>query len=89
MRNHIREQIEYRINSMNRQCFEQGSCIKCGCQTTHLQMADKACAGDCYPEMFKKHLWKHFKGLNQKVLKEFFSIKLYLISIGISMYPYL
>ena len=58
MRSHIREQIEYRINSMNRTCFENGSCIKCGCQTTHLQMANKSCRGECYPRMHDSHLWK-------------------------------
>ena len=57
MREHIREQIEYRIHSMNRECFERGSCIKCGCQTTHLQMANKACKGDCYPSMIDKYTW--------------------------------
>jgi len=65
MRDHIREQIEYRINSMNRECFENGSCIKCGCQTTHLQMANKACKGNCYPKMFKKSFWKGMKRLNK------------------------
>jgi len=58
MRDHIREQIDFRINSMNRECFNNGSCIKCGCQTTHLQMANKACDGDCYPRMVSKYNWQ-------------------------------
>lgn len=58
---HIREQIETRILSMNIECYKQGSCIKCGCMTTHLQMANKSCDGDCYPKMLSKKDWKYFK----------------------------
>ena len=58
IRKHIREQIEVRINSMNRECYNSGSCIKCGCATTALQMANKACEGDCYPSMLNKSIWK-------------------------------
>lgn len=61
IRSHIREQIEYRINSMDRECYSQGYCKICGCQTTHLQMADKACDKPCYPKMMKKKQWKNFK----------------------------
>lgn len=57
IRKHIKEQIEYRIKVMNRECYYNGSCIKCGCQTTHLQMCNKACEGSCYPEMFDKVEW--------------------------------
>lgn len=61
LRNHIKEQIEYRINSMNRICYDQGSCIKCGCVTTALQMANKECEGNCYPKMFSKKTWNDWK----------------------------
>lgn len=62
IRKHIREQIEYRINSMNRECYSNGSCIKCGCSTTHLQMADKKCEGSCYPIMISnKGVWEFWK----------------------------
>lgn len=55
---HIREQIGYRINSMDKQCFINGNCKLCGCQTTHLQCANKACDRPCYPYMLGKEVWK-------------------------------
>ena len=57
IRPHIREQIEIRINSMDKQCYDEGQCKICGCQTTHLQMADKACDKPCYPNMLSKEQW--------------------------------
>lgn len=57
LRSHIKEQIEYRINSMNKACYFQGSCIKCGCTTTALQMCNKPCEGDCYPRMMNRLEW--------------------------------
>ena len=63
---HIREQIEVRINSMDPQCYNEGQCKMCGCQTTALQMANKACDKPCYPKMLsisKWHLFKRTKGL--------------------------
>jgi hypothetical protein len=35
---------------MDIDCYLDGSCKKCGCETTALQMANKACAGNCYPK---------------------------------------
>ena len=58
IRKHIREQIEIRINSMNRECYNSGSCVECGCATTALQMANKACERYCYPAMFSKNEWR-------------------------------
>jgi len=60
---HIREQIIYRINSMNMECYTGGSCIMCGCKTTALQMANKACDKPCYPKMFNKKTWRYAKDL--------------------------
>ncbi len=57
IRDHIKEQIDYRIEVMDRDCYNQGSCIICGCSTTALQMADKACDKPCYPPMMKKKEW--------------------------------
>lgn len=57
LRTHIREQIAYRIRVMNPVCYQQGSCIKCGCMTTALQMCDKPCDGYCYPRMLNKEEW--------------------------------
>jgi len=60
MRPHIFEQIAWRISVMNLDCYLQGSCIKCGCETTALQMANKSCPGNCYPVMMDKKQWKKF-----------------------------
>ena len=57
IRKHIREQIQIRINSMNRECYNSGSCVECGCATTALQMANKACEGNCYPSIMNDHDW--------------------------------
>lgn len=57
----ILEQFDWRIKAMNKICYNQGSCVACGCVTTALQMADKACAGDCYPPFMDKHNWEAFK----------------------------
>ena len=61
VRDHIREQIAARINSMNKECFARGACIKCGCATTNLQYASKACDGDCYPNMLSAFGWELLK----------------------------
>lgn len=57
LRRHIKEQIKYRIRVMNRTCYEQGSCIKCGCATTALQMCNKSCDGKCYPPLMNREKW--------------------------------
>lgn len=46
---------------MNKACYENGECVICGCQTTALQMANKACDQPCYPEMMDKKLWRNFR----------------------------
>lgn len=61
MRQHIYEQIIKRIQWMDRECFDQGSCKICGCGTTALQMANKSCDKPCYPPMMNKRDWKEFK----------------------------
>lgn len=65
IRKHIKEQIRFRIKVMNSECYNSGSCIKCGCKTTALQMCNKSCDGDCYPPMvIKKKSWdKYGKGI--------------------------
>jgi len=60
MRKHIREQIDYRISIMLPECYDNGTCIKCGCMTTHLQMANKPCNGLEYPPMLTRPLWKAY-----------------------------
>lgn len=61
MRKHIREQITYRIGTMNPDCLELGYCTKCGCDTTALQMCNKTCKGLEYPPMMNRWQWKKFK----------------------------
>jgi hypothetical protein len=46
---------------MDKECYENGSCKMCGCNTTALQMANKACPKPCYPKMISKKEWKEFK----------------------------
>lgn len=41
-------------------CYLNGVCTKCGCTTTALQMANKACDKPCYPEMMNKQQWNDF-----------------------------
>ena len=66
IRPHIREQIEARIRSMDQECYNAGECKMCGCQTTALQMANKACDKPCYPSMMSKKQWNFFKDLSKK-----------------------
>lgn len=70
MRKHIFEQIVWRINVMDIECFEQGSCKICGCDTTALQMANKACPKPCYPKMMNKKDWLSFKEQLDKQKKD-------------------
>lgn len=60
MRFHIRDQIEFRIFNMNKDCYNQGSCVICGCETTALQMANKCCDGYEYPPIVSRSKWKKF-----------------------------
>ena len=61
LRKHIKEQIAWRIEVMDRDCYDRGSCKLCGCETTALQMANKACDKPCYPIMMNKEQWEHHK----------------------------
>jgi hypothetical protein len=66
IRQHILEQITWRIKVMDPKCYEDGSCKLCGCSTTALQMANKACDKPCYPAMKSKREWDKLK----KILKD-------------------
>lgn len=61
MRSHIREQIKFRIEQMDKECYNNGECKLCGCQTTALQMCNKPCDKPCYPSLMTKPVWKIFK----------------------------
>lgn len=54
---YIKEQIDFRIKVMDRECYNSGSCKMCGCMTTALQMANKSCEKPCYPPIVNKRLW--------------------------------
>jgi hypothetical protein len=61
LRKHITEQYEWRLSIMNKECYNSGSCIRCGCNTPALQMANKACEGGCYFKMKGRREWRGFK----------------------------
>ena len=61
LRSHIIEEIDTRIASMDPDCYSAGECKMCGCTTTALQMANKACDKPCYPEMVNKKTWEMLK----------------------------
>lgn len=65
---YIREQITARIASMDEDCYNEGYCKMCGCQTTALQMANKSCTGGCYPTMLVKKDWKELKQKGNKTI---------------------
>lgn len=58
---YIRDQFEWRVRVMRRECYESGSCVECGCRTTALQFSSKACSGGCYPPMMGSESWDRFK----------------------------
>jgi len=60
IRVHIREQISYRITWMDSECYSNGSCKICGCETTALQMCNKQCDKPCYPPMMDKDQWHRY-----------------------------
>lgn len=61
IREHIREQIEFRIQFMQKVCYENGMCEICGCATTALQMAGRQCDKPCYPTMINdRNEWRMF-----------------------------
>ena len=58
---HVYEQINYRLFVMDKRCLDNGECIKCGCETPGLQMANKTCKGLCYPIMLDSTDWHIYK----------------------------
>lgn len=70
IRKHIREQIDYRIEVMDQECYKMGVCKMCGCTTTALQMCNKRCNGNCYFPMLNKEEWGWFKIRQMITLKE-------------------
>jgi len=79
IRRHILEQIKWRIEVMDPLCYSEGSCRLCGCTTTALQMADKACDKPCYPAMMSEFKWEMFSTrsylVHDKETSRFWQIK--------------
>lgn len=69
---YIWEQIEIRINSIDRKCYNNGYCKMCGCTVTALQFANKPCDKPCYPKMINKKQFKDllFSGGNKVFIQE-------------------
>lgn len=61
MRSHIYDQINFRLETMDRECFQAGACKKCGCEVPALQMASKACDKPCYTPFLSRTSWKKVK----------------------------
>lgn len=61
IRSHIFEQITYRVDTWaDQDCYWNGSCRLCGCDTPQLFMANKSCKNPCYPTMMNKTKWHEF-----------------------------
>ena len=56
------QQFLFRVRVMNKDCFNNGECVVCGCRTLNLQFSNKGCEGHCYPKMMSKSKWKEFIG---------------------------
>lgn len=56
----IEDQISWRIKIMEKECYNEGSCKLCGCQTPALQMANKSCDKPCYPPFMSGIKWRKF-----------------------------
>lgn len=65
---HKKEQFEWRLMTMKKECLKGGHCVICGCQTPQLQMSDEACEGACYPDMMDVETWKQYKIDNQIIV---------------------
>lgn len=70
IRDFIMEQIKFRILVMDQECYNRGTCVKCGCKTTALQMADKMCEGSCYPPMLTEEDWRTLGPILKKAFIE-------------------
>jgi|SRR6218665_202643 len=60
IRSHIRDQIQHRLFTMDRQCREQGYCKLCGCDVPAMQFSSKSCDKPCYPPLMGKKKWRDY-----------------------------
>lgn len=61
MRRHIREQIEFRFEHIDKECWNTGQCKICECSIPALTMCDKPCEKPCYPKMLSRKEWNLYK----------------------------
>jgi hypothetical protein len=61
---YIFEQINFRLFRMKKECYDNGQCVSCGCDTPALQMANKTCGDSCYPVMMDSTDWHIYKREN-------------------------
>lgn len=64
LRKHIKEQIDWRMIVVDKECWNTGACKICGCSQPALLMSDKACDKPCYFSMLNKKSWRFFKDFN-------------------------
>lgn len=79
VRDFIKEQYQYRLKNVNKDCLNQGSCVLCSCTILPLLLANKPCAKSkldratlimlfgtdkvCYTQMLDKKSWLKYKKL--------------------------
>ena len=71
---HIQEQAEWRLKQVAKkspECLENDSCKICTCQVTSKVFEDRACEGNCYPQMMSKEQWEIYKTLPEVITNPF------------------
>lgn len=66
-RDHIQEQVDYRISLVKEkhpECLEKGYCY-CGCDIPDMFYSDKPCDNNCYPPLMNKKDWFKYDKLNR------------------------
>jgi len=72
LRKHIKEQIEWRMLVVDKECWNSGQCKICGCSQPALLMCDKPCDKPCYFPMLNKGEWKFFKQFKAVIKKGYY-----------------
>ena len=61
IRRYVKEQIEWRMIVVDKECWNTGQCKLCGCSQPALLMSDKTCHKPCYFPMLNRKEWRVFK----------------------------
>ena len=61
VRKHIKEQITWREEIVDKECLSNGECKMCGCNLPQLLYTTKSCDKPCYPTLLPKKIWDKFK----------------------------